>query len=74
MLTRSRQLMARLCIDVWVTGNGSVKWFDVAIASTVTRASDGIAIATGAQARSPGGGKELRPLPVELNHLLLART
>ena len=40
--------MARLCIDVWVTDNGSVKWFEVAITYTVTRASDGIAIATGA--------------------------
>ena len=62
MPTRSRQLSARLCIDVWVMCNGWVKRFDVAITSTDTRASDGIAIATGAQARSPGGGKELKDM------------
>ena len=41
MPTRSRQSIARLCIDVWVTVDGSVKRFDVAITSTDTRASDG---------------------------------
>ena len=37
--------MARLCIDVWVTDDGSVKRFELAITPTDTRASDGVAIA-----------------------------
>ena len=57
MPKRSRQWMARLCIDVWVTVDGSVKRFDVAITSTDTRASDGVAIATGAQAPFSVHGK-----------------
>ena len=60
--------MARLCIDVWVTVDGSVKRFDVAITSTDTRASDGVAIATGAQAPFSVVGKGLTLIQETLVH------
>ena len=43
-----------------VTVDGSVKRFDVAITFTDTRASDGVAIATGEQAPVSVGGKGLK--------------